>query len=351
MLQADIPLLIQLIASWLLTIPRCFLACPTQDIYNGIAASRRDVCEGQSSIHALASQLDDEGFWSRIQFDQDGRVTAVLFAHPESLAYLRAYPDVLLLDCTYKTNKHGMPLLDMVGQPPSPRLAHYSAYGMPIRLSFAIANPPSIGKTSQSKPDRLTIFWHYIIGSPSEDAFKERVEQFEKQYLPEYLNQVGYVKSFWLEQYKEKLVKAWVDQHTHFGNTATSRVEGIHALMKSHLKKSTLDLFEAWRAIKNALLNQLSELRSNQARQQIRVPIELSSALYGAVRGWVSHEALRKVEEQREMLNSRDLPPRRICTGSFTRSQGLPCMHAIKELLEQGKHATAATGTSPENRI
>jgi hypothetical protein len=40
---------------------------------------------------------------------------AVLFAHPESLAYLQAYPDLLFLDCTYKTNKYGMPLLDMIG--------------------------------------------------------------------------------------------------------------------------------------------------------------------------------------------------------------------------------------------
>ncbi len=36
-------------------------------------------------------------------------------AHPDSLAYLRAYPELLLLDCTYKTNKYGMPLLDMIG--------------------------------------------------------------------------------------------------------------------------------------------------------------------------------------------------------------------------------------------
>ena len=36
------------------------------------------------------------------------------FAHPDSLAYLQAYPDILLLNCTYKTNKYSMPLLDMI---------------------------------------------------------------------------------------------------------------------------------------------------------------------------------------------------------------------------------------------
>lgn len=129
----------------------------------------------------------------------------------------------------------------------------------------------------------------------------------------------------------EKLIKAWVDQHPHFGNVVTSRVEGIHGLLKSHLKTSTLDLFEAWRAMKHTLLNQLAELRYNQAKQETRIPIELSGLLYSAVRGWISHEALRKVEEQRKRLSG-DLPN---CTGSFTRSQGLPCAHILKPLQEQ----------------
>ena len=47
------------------------------------------VYSGQSTIHALANQLDQEGFWSRVQYDLDGRVTAVLFAHPDSLGYLQ----------------------------------------------------------------------------------------------------------------------------------------------------------------------------------------------------------------------------------------------------------------------
>ena len=56
-----------------------------QDIYNHIAQGKRDLKKGQSNIHALANELEIEGFWSRIRFDEDGRVTAVLFAHPASL--------------------------------------------------------------------------------------------------------------------------------------------------------------------------------------------------------------------------------------------------------------------------
>jgi hypothetical protein len=39
------------------------------DVYNHIAAHKREIREGQSSIYALINQLDSEGFWSRMQFD------------------------------------------------------------------------------------------------------------------------------------------------------------------------------------------------------------------------------------------------------------------------------------------
>lgn len=372
---------------------------PTQqDIYNRIADSRRELCEGQSTIHALVNQLDEEGFWNRIQLDPNGRVTAILFAHPESLAYLQAYPDLLFLDCTYKTNKYGMPLLDMIGVDACQRsfcIAFAFLSGETeedyiwvldrLRSMYELCGTrlPSVVLTdrciacmnavSYSFPAAISLLclwhankavlrycqpsfvqhkhgseayqrdlsnwneffdhWHSIIKSADEETFDQRVQEIKRRYLPEYLDEVGYIKTTWLDLYKEKLVKAWVDQHPHFGNVVTSRVEGIHALLKSHLKTSTLDLFEAWRAMKHALLNQLAELRYNQAKQQTRIPIELSGSLYSAVRGWISHEALRKVEEQRERLLG-DLPN---CTGAFTRSQGLPCAHTLKALQEQGQ--------------
>ncbi|KJZ69833.1 hypothetical protein HIM_10786 [Hirsutella minnesotensis 3608] len=347
-------------------------------------------------MHAFANQLDEEGFWNRMQLNEDGRVTAVLFAHPESLAYLKAYPDLLFLDCTYKTNKYGMPLLDIIGVDACQRsfciafaflsgeneedyiwalgrlrsmyelcgaslpsviltdrcLACMNAVArcFPAAISLLClwhANKavlqyckPSFTRHAQGEEGRQNALnewsefyncWHSIVRSIDEDTFDERLKELERRYVPEHVKDVSYIKETWLDLYKEKLVKSWVD-HPHFGNVVTSRVEGIHALLKSHLKKSTLDLFDAWRAIRQALQNQLAELRSNQARQQIRVPVELFKPIYSAVRGWISHEALRKVEEQRKRLLKGDLPS---CTGSFSRSWGLPCAHTIKSLEDE----------------
>lgn len=61
------------------------------------------------------------------------------------------------------------------------------------------------------------------------------------------------------------------------------------------------------------------------------MPIELSRVLYSAIRGWISHEALWKVEEQRRLLLKKDLPS---CTGRFSKSYGFPCAHLLKALQE-----------------
>jgi hypothetical protein len=86
-----------------------------QDIANEIKASQRRERGGKSSTEALLHELESRGFHSRVRRDQDNRLNALFFAHPESIHYLQDHPDLLLVDCTYKTNRYGMPLLDMIG--------------------------------------------------------------------------------------------------------------------------------------------------------------------------------------------------------------------------------------------
>lgn len=371
-----------------------------KDISNQILQSRRDIRKGETSIQALINQLDQEGFWSRLQVDENNRIEAVLFAHPKSLAYLQTYPELLLLDCTYKTNRFGMPLLDIIGIDGCNRsfcIAFAFLRGENeedyvwalerLRSLYEInqVKPPSIILTDCAEacmnavnicfPDSISLLclwhankavltncrptflllkndldldhseerwqaffshWHSIISSSDQATFKRRVEELEEQYLPTYINEVAYLKSIWLNPYKQKLVKAWVDQNRHFGAVTTSQVEGIHSMLKGYLKTSTLDLFEAWSSISRALAHQLAELHSNQAKQQIRSPIELSKSLYGGVQAWVSHHALRKVEKQRKRLLDNQ-KPLLACTGVFTQTQGLPCAHTIQTFMEQSQ--------------
>jgi hypothetical protein len=41
------------------------------------------------------------------------RLERLFFTHPDAIALYKQHPDVLLLDCTYKTNRFRMPLLNL----------------------------------------------------------------------------------------------------------------------------------------------------------------------------------------------------------------------------------------------
>ncbi|KAL9570112.1 hypothetical protein ACKAV7_005620 [Fusarium commune] len=85
------------------------------DLANCISRAKQDLANGQSHMVALLQHLDSQGFWSRHLIREDSRLQSVIFAHPGSVQFARSYPEVLIVDCTYKTNKYKMPLLDMVG--------------------------------------------------------------------------------------------------------------------------------------------------------------------------------------------------------------------------------------------
>ncbi|XP_028097183.1 uncharacterized protein LOC114297035 [Camellia sinensis] len=74
-------------------------------IYN--ARHRYKVAEkaGRSQMQQLLGQLAMNKYieWHRSRADTE-TVTDLFFAHPTSLNLLRAFPKVLLMDCTYKTN-------------------------------------------------------------------------------------------------------------------------------------------------------------------------------------------------------------------------------------------------------
>ncbi|SAL97265.1 hypothetical protein, partial, partial [Absidia glauca] len=59
--------------------------------------------------------LPDSGFVYAYDSSDDGTIKNLFFAPKTSLKMVKRFHSVLLMDCTYKTNKFGMPFLDVVG--------------------------------------------------------------------------------------------------------------------------------------------------------------------------------------------------------------------------------------------
>ena len=87
----------------------------SKDIANAKNAARRRDLATQTSTEALLSMLSQHGFHFRYTVHDETRQLRHLFwAHPETTRWYKQHPDVLILDCTYKTNKYDMPLLNIV---------------------------------------------------------------------------------------------------------------------------------------------------------------------------------------------------------------------------------------------
>ena len=90
-----------------------------RDLYNITAKIRRASEQGHSPSEGLILELEraqavGEVFFEHLQ-DEQGHLSKLFIADARSIKYLNENPDILLFDCTYKTNKFGMPLLDIIG--------------------------------------------------------------------------------------------------------------------------------------------------------------------------------------------------------------------------------------------
>jgi hypothetical protein len=117
----------------------------------------------------------------------------------------------------------------------------------------------------------------------------------------------------------------------------TSRIESAHALIKRFLENSTGDLLTTWLGIKKAVVHQINQIRGQAAILHTKVPLHVDRQVYNQVYGLVTILALRLVEKQRIVMMS--LPPQP-CTGTFTTTMGLPCIHRYNQAKESNTGLT-----------
>jgi hypothetical protein len=85
-----------------------------KEIYNEPITSRAEELRGRGPIKALVELISCSNYFDKVQL-VEGVVDCVFFMHQSSINMCQTFDTVFLLDCTYKTNKFGMPLLNMVG--------------------------------------------------------------------------------------------------------------------------------------------------------------------------------------------------------------------------------------------
>ncbi len=78
----------------------------------------------------------------------------------------------------------------------------------------------------------------------SERLWDANWKKFRAKFEPQYPTIIDYMQVELIDQYKEKIVRCWIDHTLHFGTRATSRGEVGHGILKNELGNSRGDLKE-----------------------------------------------------------------------------------------------------------
>jgi hypothetical protein len=85
-----------------------------REIYNKLVAAQAEELRGRGPIEALVELISHSDYFSKVRL-VEGAVNYMFFMHQSSVSMCQTFGTVFLLDYTYKTNKFGMPLLNVVG--------------------------------------------------------------------------------------------------------------------------------------------------------------------------------------------------------------------------------------------
>jgi hypothetical protein len=85
------------------------------DVRSERKAIREKHLNGRSPIETLLDDLYTADWVFAVKKDAEDHVQSLFYAHQKQIELLLANPDVLLMDCTYRTNKKRLPLLHTLG--------------------------------------------------------------------------------------------------------------------------------------------------------------------------------------------------------------------------------------------
>jgi MULE transposase domain len=362
-----------------------------KDISNIKSHIRSKNLGARTPIEAMFQQLQTHDYNYRWRTDDIGHVTHLFFIHPRSLEMLREYPDLLLLDCTYKTNKFKMPLLNIVGVTSLNTTFHaafcfirkeengdylWALQQLKDCLQAASITSPALmitdrdlalitaidkifptpqtqsilciwhvnknvlmkakeymqGEDSNTRVEEFMRRWNELVNSITPTEYRSRYYKLFSDFNLTLYPLLSYVDDTWLKPFKDKLIRCWVDGFHHFGNRATSRVEGAHATLKRHLQISTMDLKDVLDRIEIMLKSQHQEFEAKLGTEKIAPGLDLQIPIFTNLLGFITPHALRLILKQYRLLKSDQYKPS--CTGLFHSSMGLPCSHMIQAKLQ-----------------
>jgi len=96
--------------------------------------------------------------------------------------------------------------------------------------------------------ERFDLFmasWNMLVMAKSEEDFDQLFSRLNDDFhdFPQVL---AYMKTTWIDKYKERFVACWIDTVMHLGNTTSNRAESAQAKLKRYLSSSLGNFDTSW---------------------------------------------------------------------------------------------------------
>ncbi|PIA36972.1 hypothetical protein AQUCO_03100011v1 [Aquilegia coerulea] len=150
-------------------------------------------------------------------------------------------------------------------------------------------------KQDKDMAETLCDKWANVVLATTEAEYIHQLGELENEFKrwPKFIH---YLHQTWLGY--ERFIAAWTDQHMHFGNTSTNRVECAHASLKRALKSSKYDFLGMWEMIHPSLTVQITEITASFVGGLLYVKHEHNILCFQNIRGIVSLNALDLIVEE-----------------------------------------------------
>ncbi|KAK9672287.1 hypothetical protein RND81_12G089500 [Saponaria officinalis] len=280
-------------------------------------------------------------------------LTHVFMSHLEAVKLFRAYPHVVLINYTYKTNIYNMALVEVVGVTPAGSsflIACLLRKLMDI-LECTGASPSCfvakrelglVGALRTLFPEtpHLLCRWHVNRDIESR-ALKIHKTVFYKDHVlknPEtgWWNVIDATckEDFNKGEHATQFVLCYTNDYFHLGNTATSRVESAHSLLKAWLKSAHLKLDTMWSRIHSMLEGQHCKIRK-ELEDSISRP-RTTHRLFSLLQGKVSTKAIEIMEDEVKRGVALGIRLELGCGCVLRTTHDLPCACTLIDLKNNG---------------
>ncbi|XP_052172209.1 protein FAR1-RELATED SEQUENCE 5-like [Diospyros lotus] len=306
-------------------------------IYN--ARQRYKLIEkgGRSQMQQLIKKLREYNYMEWHRSNGSNCITDLFWAHPISIDLLKIFPHVLIIDCTYKTNRYRYPLLEIVGVTSTEltfpvafvfmnheyednytwamerlknvmgsntfpgvivtdrELALMNAIHKVFLSTTTLLCRWHISKNVLAKCkkifdrnetwEKFMLQWNLLVFASTEIEYQSLLCDLMVEYHA-YEEALDYVRKIWLNDYKEKFIATWTNKVLYFGNVTTNRAESAHAKLKRYLGSSQGDFESSWKIINSLIELQHTEIKGPFEKSLMLVFLKSGSPIPPVARNW-----------------------------------------------------------------